>query len=66
MQMSESVNTGPADHRPRWKSVAQLSDIWGLSRARTRLIVRSLVRSGRMEARPLKSKESAEYRVLSR
>jgi DNA-binding transcriptional MocR family regulator len=37
--------------RPRWKSMEQLSDIWGLSRARTRLIVEALVRSGRMEER---------------
>ena len=37
--------------RPCWKSLEQLADFWGLSRARTNLVVQALVRSGRMEER---------------
>ena len=38
--------------RPGWRSLRQLSDLWGLSRARTGMVVDGLVRSGRMEVRP--------------
>ena len=55
--------------RERWKSLGQLADLWGLSRARTREVLRGLVRSGRMEVRTLEpdaSEEVREYRVVPR
>ena len=36
---------------PGWRSIGQLSDLWGLSRMRTSLVVENLVESGRMEMR---------------
>ena len=52
--------------RPRWKSLGQLAELWGLSRARTRTVLRGLVRSGRMEVRTLdrNRNEVREYRVV--
>ncbi|NNC87913.1 MAG: hypothetical protein HKN82_05570 [Akkermansiaceae bacterium] len=53
--------------RSRWKSIEQLADLWGLSRARTSKIVQILVRTGRMEARPgTESAADQEFRVLPR
>ncbi len=54
--------------RPRWQSIAQLAELWGLSRARTREVLRGLVRSGRMEVRTLARDrdEVREYRVVGR
>ncbi len=47
--------------RTPWRSLEQLADSWGLSRARTNLVVKALVRSGRMEER-----ESREHAPMSR
>jgi hypothetical protein len=57
-------NEPPA--RPRWKSLDQLAELWGLSRARTRIVLRGLVRSGRMEVRCLRRNrhKEREYRVV--
>ena len=51
--------------RPVWRSLRQLSDLWGLSRARTGLVLDGLVRSGRMEVRrgPRERRERREYRT---
>ena len=49
--------------RARWQSLGQLAELWGLSRARTREVLRGLVRSGRMEVRTLEQ-EVREYRVV--
>ena len=37
--------------RSPWRSLEQLAESWGLSRTRTNLVVKALVRSGRMEER---------------
>ena len=67
MSRTNPVEAGSPPKRPRWKSVDQLSDLWGMSRARTRLVVQALVRSGRMESRPGHDTDhTQEYRVLSR
>ena len=54
--------------RPRWKSLVELASLWGLSRARARLVLESLVQSGRMEVRDLdRDRENdREYRVRPR
>ena len=55
--------------RGRWKSLGQLADLWGLSRGRTREVLRGLVRSGRMEVRTAErdaSEEIQQYRVVRR
>ncbi len=52
--------------RPRWKSLGQLSELWGLSRGRTYAVLQGLVRSGRMEVRSLRRNQHEErvYRVV--
>ena len=54
--------------RPRWRSLGQLAELWGLSRARTREVLQGLVGSGRMEVRTLRRNrhEEHEYRVVRR
>lgn len=61
----KSQHTRQTD-RPRWQSLGQLAQLWGLSRARTREVLRGLVRSGRMEVRTLEREEAKEreYRVV--
>lgn len=48
----------------RWRSLGQLSEMWGLSRARTRLVINMLLQSGRMEFRQRPAPE--EHRRLYR
>ena len=67
MSRNRTAQASPLQ-RPRWKSVDQLSDIWGLSRARTRLVLRALVQTGRMEERDGEPARitAHEYRVVHR
>ena len=64
MKVRSHSNQPPA--RPRWKSLGQLAELWGLSRARTRAVLKGLVQSGRMEVRTLERDRSEvrEYRIV--
>lgn len=66
--MMNQRETEPRSPSGRWKSLGQLCELWGLSRARTRLVVNSLVRSGRMEVRDLPPPEAPRhvYRVVEK
>ena len=57
-----------ARYRPsRWASLDQLAALWGLSRARTSLVVQALVRSGRMEVRAREEPPpNREFRLVPR
>ena len=62
-----SNRTEQSSHqRSPWRSLGQLAESWGLSRARTNLVVRALVRSGRMEERTARESEPSDrqYRVV--
>lgn len=49
-----------------WRSLEQLAESWGLSRTRTHLVVKALVRSGRMEERVLPDDAGRrEFRMVS-
>ncbi len=52
--------------RSPWRTLEQLADTWGLSRARTRLVVKALVRSGRLEERAPRESEATvrEFRLI--
>ena len=54
--------------RAPWKSLEQLAESWGLSRARTNLVVKALIRSGRMEERAACESEpiDRQYRLVGR
>jgi hypothetical protein len=54
---SKRTENERARHRTAWRSLDQLSQFWGLSRARTDMVVRSLVRTGRMEERPARASQ---------
>ena len=51
-----------------WRSLEQLSVLWGLSRGRAGLAIQALVADGRMEVRVASRGESdyAEYRIVLR
>jgi hypothetical protein len=51
-----------------WRSLEQLADSWGLSRTRTDLVVRALIRSGGMEERPARETEPVDrrFRLVAR
>jgi DNA-binding HxlR family transcriptional regulator len=64
----KSIRTKQQSHtRPPWRSLEQLADTWGLSRARTNLVLKALVRSGRMEERKRSQEqpERCEYRLTA-
>jgi hypothetical protein len=62
--MTNKRQTEAPPLRGRWRSLGQLCELWGLSRARTRQVVEALVKSGRMEVRQLEAPE--EHRRLYR
>jgi hypothetical protein len=66
--MTNKGQTDPQSLRGQWRSLGQLCEMWGLSRARTRLVVDALVRSERMEVRHLPAPEEHKvlYRAVSR
>jgi len=53
--------------RSPWRSLEQLSESWGLTRARTDLVVKALVRNGRMEERQCRDSEppGREFRLVA-
>jgi|GEM_PF-2415492 len=62
--MTKKEQTDSRSVQGCWRSLGQLCELWGLSRARTRLVVDALVRSGPMEVRQLD--EPADHRRLYR
>lgn len=65
--MTNKGQTDPQSLRGRWRSLGQLCEMWGLSRARTRLVVDALVSAERMEVRQLPAPEEHKflYRAVS-
>lgn len=64
MKNKRTERTSPP--RAPWKSLEQLAEFWGLSRARTNLVVKALIRSGRMEERATRESEpiDRQYRLV--
>ena len=66
-KIMRSHRTEQSSHqRSPWRSLGQLAESWGLSRARTNLVVKALVRSGRMEERTARESEPIDrhYRLV--
>lgn len=66
--MNDNRPSRPAHPRPPWRSLEQLAETWGLSRARTNLVVKALLRSGRLEERRTSQDHprGCAYRVVDR
>ena len=66
--MKDNRRKTHSQRRAPWKSLEQLAESWGLSRARTDLVVKALIRSGRMEERPVSESETVrrQYRLVGR
>lgn len=65
--MTENHQTQQRFLRGKWRTIGQLGELWGLSRARTRLVVDALVKSGRMEVRqrPAPEEHRRFYRAVA-
>lgn len=64
--MSTNRTTEASPQASPWRSLEQLAESWGLSRARTHLVVKALIRSGRMEERVLPDDDDhREFRMVS-
>ena len=51
LSMNSQRTSRSTSRHPVWRSLEQLSLLWGLSPARTNLVARTLIRSGRLEVR---------------
>lgn len=66
MKISHTQRHPPT--RSPWRSLEQLAESWGLSRTRTNLVVKALVRSGRLEERMRCEQDPGrrEFRLVGR